>query len=63
VHNFLTPMEACSACSGDYEDPDRSAWSDEEDEDAEEEAVASRKNELLAREKRARAEAEQCERS
>lgn len=22
----LVPLTACSACSGDYEDPDRSAW-------------------------------------
>ena len=26
---------ACSACAGDYEDPDRTAWSDEEQGDAE----------------------------
>jgi hypothetical protein len=27
-------LRACSACSGDYEDPDRTAWSpDEEEED------------------------------
>jgi hypothetical protein len=22
-------MRACSACAGDYEDPDRTAWSDD----------------------------------
>ena len=28
------PIEACSACAGDYEDPDRTAWTpDETDED------------------------------
>ena len=28
------PLRACSACSGDYEDPDRTAWTpDEEEED------------------------------
>ena len=30
-------MRACSACAGDYEDPDRSAWNgnDGDDEDTE----------------------------
>lgn len=28
-------IRACSACDGDYEDPERTAWSDEGDEDAE----------------------------
>jgi hypothetical protein len=28
------PIRACSACAGDYEDPDRTAWTpDEEEED------------------------------
>ena len=27
-------VHACSACDGDYEDPERTAWSDDEDEDA-----------------------------
>jgi hypothetical protein len=28
------PLHACSACAGDYEDPDRTAWTqDEEEED------------------------------
>jgi hypothetical protein len=30
-------LRACSACAGDYEDPDRTAWpADEENRDAEE---------------------------
>lgn len=30
-------LRACSACAGDYEDPDRTAWpTDEENRDAEE---------------------------
>lgn len=35
------PLRACSACAGDYEDPDRTAWTEEpeittgDDEDAE----------------------------
>jgi hypothetical protein len=32
--------EACSACAGDYEDPDRTAWNADEDEEAEEQASA-----------------------
>jgi hypothetical protein len=29
-----SPLRACSACAGDYEDPDRRAWTpDEEEED------------------------------
>lgn len=24
-------LRACSACAGDYEDPDRTAWTDDED--------------------------------
>ena len=33
----MAEVQACSACAGDYEDPDRSAWNvgDEEDEDTE----------------------------
>lgn len=27
-------MRACSACDGDYEDPERTAWSDADGEDA-----------------------------
>jgi hypothetical protein len=31
----LERLQACSACTGDYEDPDRTAWTEEtvEDED------------------------------
>lgn len=29
-------IRVCSACDGDYEDPERTAWSDDEDVDAEE---------------------------
>jgi hypothetical protein len=28
-----TPLHACSACAGDYEDPDRTAWTAEEEEE------------------------------
>jgi ribosome-binding protein aMBF1 (putative translation factor) len=27
-------MRVCSACDGNYEDPERTAWSDDEDEEA-----------------------------
>lgn len=31
MNNFLAlGLRACSACSGDYEDPDESSWSEEE---------------------------------
>jgi hypothetical protein len=29
----LKPLRACSACAGDYEDPDRTAWTEETEED------------------------------
>ena len=29
-------VRVCSACDGDYEDPERTAWSDDEDEGADE---------------------------
>ncbi len=28
-----TPLRTCSACAGDYEDPDRTAWTLDTDED------------------------------
>jgi hypothetical protein len=41
VSGFLTaggllepPVQACSACAGDYEDPDRTAWAANEPEEA-----------------------------
>jgi hypothetical protein len=30
------PVRACSGCAGDYEDPDRTAWEEETEEDEEE---------------------------
>jgi hypothetical protein len=44
----VLPLGACSACSGDYEDPDRTAGSDEES-DEDEDAGTSR-DEFPARE-------------
>ena len=29
-------VRVCSACDGDYEDPERTAWNDDEDEGADE---------------------------
>lgn len=33
-------MRACSACAGDYEDPDRTAWTPDEAEDEERDGAA-----------------------
>jgi hypothetical protein len=27
----IEPLCACSACAGDYEDPERTAWADDEE--------------------------------
>ena len=35
----MAEMRACSACAGDYEDPDRTAWVADEAEDEEREAA------------------------
>jgi hypothetical protein len=29
----MKEMQACSACGGDYEDPDRSEWGGDDDDD------------------------------
>ena len=42
-------VRACSACSGDYEDPEQAAWSDSSQEDAGE-AVAENAEQSEARE-------------
>ena len=34
-------VSACSACAGDYEDPDRTAWTDEWDDMGEDEGDTS----------------------
>ena len=36
VENEENPLRACSGCAGDYEDPDRSAWEEEFEEEGEE---------------------------
>ena len=33
-------MGACSACAGDYEDPDRTAWESENKDEAEDDSAA-----------------------
>lgn len=35
------PMRACSACAGDYEDPDRTAWAADDPEDEQGEDAAA----------------------
>lgn len=40
------PLRTCSACAGDYEDPDRTAWTlDEEEEDLRAEEAQEREQE------------------
>ena len=34
-------MRACSACAGDYEDPDRTAWAPDDEEDEERDGPGS----------------------
>lgn len=41
----LQTMRACSACAGDYEDPDRTVWSPEESGEAGEESVPESEDE------------------
>jgi hypothetical protein len=36
IEPLWTCLRACSACSGDYEDPERTAWEDAADEEADE---------------------------
>ncbi len=33
VENSSAPVSACSACPGDYEDPDRTQWQPDESSD------------------------------
>jgi hypothetical protein len=52
---MLTPesvsLRACSACSGDYEDPEETAWSDEEsDEEGDQGASAGNAEQSTSRE-------------
>lgn len=35
LNEMANAMRACSACAGDYEDPDRTAWTPEEDSEQE----------------------------
>jgi hypothetical protein len=39
------PLLACSACVGDYEDPDRTAWTPDPEEDEEERLPRQREQE------------------
>jgi hypothetical protein len=41
-------FRACSGCAGDYEDPDRTAWTKERERDEDEEKEPGRKNEFPA---------------
>ncbi len=33
VENSGAALEACSGCAGDYEDPDRTCWEEDEEQD------------------------------
>lgn len=44
-------FNACSACSGDYEDPERTAWSDAAGEEADDEESAGNVLRSVAHEK------------
>jgi hypothetical protein len=41
-------MRACSACAGDYEDPDRTAWTPDDGDDGEEEQAPGATEEFPA---------------
>ena len=50
-----TSLRACSACAGDYEDPEQTAWSDtvdedEGDEEGDEDASAGNAEQSVSRE-------------
>jgi hypothetical protein len=40
VQSVEIALRACSGCAGDYEDPDRSAWEPDPEENEEDTAVA-----------------------
>lgn len=44
----VAAIRACSACAGDYEDPDRTAWAPEESGEEEEEKVPEIRDEFSA---------------
>ena len=46
----VTCVRACSACSGDYEDPERTAWHEASDEDDAEETGADNASRSVPRE-------------
>ena len=45
-----TQVRACSACAGDYEDPERTAWSDANEEEGAEETSADNAAQSVPRE-------------
>ncbi len=45
-----TQVRACSACAGDYEDPERTAWSDASEEEGAEETSADNAAQSVPRE-------------
>ena len=45
-HEEPSEVRACSACAGDYEDPDRTAWTSEADEGEDESAPETAEEEF-----------------
>ena len=45
-----TEVRACSACAGDYEDPERTTWSDASEEEGAEETSADNAAQSVPRE-------------
>ena len=46
----MAEVQACSACAGDYEDPDRSAWNDDDEDEDSESSVRKNAKEFPAEE-------------
>jgi hypothetical protein len=45
-----TSLRACSACAGDYEDPEQTAWGDASEEEGDEDASAGNAEQSASRE-------------
>ena len=50
IEPHWTCLHACSACSADYEDPERTAWREAADEEADDQESAGRAPRSIARE-------------
>ncbi len=50
IESFWPCLRACSACSGDYEDPERTAWREVADEEGGDQESAGKAPRSIARE-------------